>query len=105
MFQDDVRSALSSLFNLFFTGGLLVEYLVGPYVSYWSLIWVSCVAPAIFLLFSPWLPESPYFHLQHNYDDKALINLLWLRKGISKVQAEEEIKTIKVKLYSVNVSF
>ncbi|KAG8262580.1 hypothetical protein J6590_108654 [Homalodisca vitripennis] len=96
--QDEVRSALVSLFNVFFTAGLLLEYLVGPYVSYWSLVWVSCVAPVIFFICSPWIPESPYFHLQHHYDQKAYNNLTWLRKGASDEQIAEELRKIKESL-------
>lgn len=77
-------------------GGMLLVYAVGPQVSYWSLIWISFVAPVIFVLTSMCVPESPYFHLQRNLEYKAFNNLTWLRKGATKEQVIEEVKAIKV---------
>lgn len=91
-----MRSALASLFNFALMGGMLLVYAVGPHISYWNLIWVSFVAPVIFFLSSSCVPESPYFHLQRNLEYKAINNLTWLRKGASKEQVIEEVKTIKV---------
>lgn len=91
-----MRGALSSLFSFSFSAGLLLEYLVGPYVSFGSLIMVSCVAPVLFFISSPCIPESPYFHIQQDLEFKAFNNLMWLRKGVPDDVVVEEVKTIKV---------
>lgn len=101
VFQDDVRSALGSTLNFFFASGYLVEYIFGPYVSHRNLIYISCIAPVLFFILCPLIPESPYYFIIKDDIKSAHQSLSRLRKGWSKKDIEMELEVIKVNLYAV----
>lgn len=96
VFQDDVRSALGSTLNFFFASGYLVEYIFGPYVSHRNLIYISCIAPVLFFILCPLIPESPYYFIIKDDIKSAHQSLSRLRKGWSKKDIEMELEVIKV---------
>lgn len=75
------RGALSTFFIGMLNTGILLEYLVGPFVDYDSLAYVSLVIPVVFLLTFIWMPESPYFLIMKARDVDAKKSLFWLRGG------------------------
>lgn len=98
-FQDDVRSALGSTLNFFFASGYLIEYIFGPHVSHRNLIYISCVAPVLFFLMIPLIPESPHYYMLKDDVKNAEKSLKRLRKGWLKKDIELELDLIKVNLY------
>lgn len=99
-FQDSVRSAVNTVLQLFTSTGVLLAYCVGPYISYLQLIIVSVAPCALFIIFYPWLRESPYYLVYKNDTRKAISNLHWLRGGVSQSCIEQEIKQIQASSYS-----
>lgn len=93
--EDDIRSALGSTLNFFFASGYLVEYIFGPHVTYWNLILISCVAPIIFFVMCPLIPESPYFYILKDDIESAHKALKRLRQGWPKKDIEMELDIIK----------
>lgn len=75
------RGALSTFFIGMLSTGVLLEYLVGPFVDYDTLAYVSLVIPVVFLLTFVWMPESPYFLIMKERDVDAKKSLFWLRGG------------------------
>lgn len=97
-----MRSALGSTLNFFFASGYLVEYIFGPYVSHVNLIYISCIAPVLFFMVCPLIPESPYYYIIKDDIKSAHKSLSHLRKGWSKKDIEMELEVIKVNLCELN---
>ncbi|XP_018903364.1 facilitated trehalose transporter Tret1 [Bemisia tabaci] len=91
----DVRGRLSILFVGLLNLGILLEYIVGPFVSYRTLGYISISVPILFIATSIWLPESPYFLLMNDKSKEAINALMWLRSDYSKDRIFEELTLIK----------
>uniref|UniRef100_A0A1B6CNK1 Major facilitator superfamily (MFS) profile domain-containing protein n=1 Tax=Clastoptera arizonana TaxID=38151 RepID=A0A1B6CNK1_9HEMI len=72
-----------------------MELCIGPYASYHTLIIINAVSPVLFLICSPWVPESPYFLLNNNKKDEAVKTMVWLRGGITTKSAETIVTDIQ----------
>ncbi|EAT35816.1 AAEL012042-PA, partial [Aedes aegypti] len=59
----------------------LLQYSIGPYVSFRSLALINLSFPIVFLLTFCWMPESPYYYLTHGNEEAALESLRWLRRS------------------------
>ncbi|KAG8338327.1 hypothetical protein J6590_005872 [Homalodisca vitripennis] len=57
----EIRGALSTGFETMLYLGHLIEFTVGPYVSYNMLAVISITIPVGFLILSLWMVESPYY--------------------------------------------
>uniref|UniRef100_A0A8D8VR38 Facilitated trehalose transporter Tret1 n=1 Tax=Cacopsylla melanoneura TaxID=428564 RepID=A0A8D8VR38_9HEMI len=90
------RGALSTFFIGMLNTGILLEYLVGPFVDYDTLAYVSLVIPVVFLLTFIWMPESPYFLIMKERDLDAKKSLYWLRGG-----REASSDKINLELYNM----
>lgn len=96
MFQVDVRGALGSLFGFFLIAGYVLEYIVGPFVSYWTLIYINLIPAVLFFATILLIPESPYFYLRRGDETSALKSFSWLRKGRTREEVREELITTQV---------
>lgn len=67
----ELRGAFGVSFESWMYLGHVVEFTVGPYVSYEVLGIVSLSIPVVFLLMSFWMAESPYFYVRKNNHDAA----------------------------------
>ncbi|XP_050442119.1 facilitated trehalose transporter Tret1-like [Adelges cooleyi] len=86
-----IRGALSSVFAIQLSSGILSEVIVGPHVSYWMLNMLSGLIPIVFFLMFIWVPESPYYLLKKGLRDEAAKSLRWYRGGSdSELQQMEE---------------
>ncbi|XP_039278092.1 facilitated trehalose transporter Tret1 [Nilaparvata lugens] len=74
-----VRGALNSITLIMAWCGVLFEYAVGPYVSYFTLNLLSGIVPLLVLLLTFIMPESPYYYTMVNQPTKAAQSLAWLR--------------------------
>ncbi|XP_022188572.1 facilitated trehalose transporter Tret1 isoform X2 [Nilaparvata lugens] len=89
--EDSVRGAVGSLLAFFLCGGFLLEYVVGPYVSYLVLILVSCIAPIAFLVLFFFMPESPYYLIAQGRNAEAIRALQWLRGADDASIVQKEV--------------
>jgi len=59
--------------------GILIEYVIGPFLSVRNLALISLAGPCIFAVTFIWLPESPYYLMRCNAKQKAINSLIQLR--------------------------
>jgi len=74
-----IRGNLTSMLTVAMKIGVLVEFVIGPFVSIQNLTFVSLIAPCLFMLVFIWLPESPYYLIRRNAKQKAMNSLIQLR--------------------------
>ncbi|GAB1863893.1 Solute carrier family 2, facilitated glucose transporter member 8 [Camponotus japonicus] len=74
-----IRGNLTSMLTVAVRIGILLEFVIGPFVSIQNLTFVSLVAPCLFMLVFIWLPESPYYLIRRNAKQKAMNSLIQLR--------------------------
>lgn len=74
----DVRGCLSTGFETMLYLGHVIEFSIGPYVSYGNLALISLSIPVLFFLLIIWMTESPYFLLKIGKYDEARKILLHL---------------------------
>lgn len=94
--QPKIRGALSTFVQIMTNIGVILEYIVGPYVSYKNLAIISGSLPVAFILTFWYMPESPYWQLMHNRKFYAAKNLAWLRGFDNVADVKEEIEIISV---------
>lgn len=91
----EIRGSLGSLIKLMVTFGELYAHAIGPFVSYECLAYSCAVIPIIFFLTFSWMPESPYYLLMRNREDKATYNLKCLKRYATEDQLEEDIEQMQ----------
>ncbi|XP_026276062.1 facilitated trehalose transporter Tret1-like [Frankliniella occidentalis] len=97
----EVRGALGTLLQAMLYCGILMEYVVGPYVSYLTLALTSGAVPVLFFVLFFFMPESPHWLLQRGRREEARKALGWLRgTGEQAVAAElgEMTRTLEMQL-------
>ncbi|KAK9500630.1 hypothetical protein O3M35_001862 [Rhynocoris fuscipes] len=77
--EPKLRGQICSYFQVFWYIGTLFSYSTGPYLSYQTYLWVSCSQSILFIICYSFVPESPYYLLMINNDQKAYKALSWLR--------------------------
>ncbi|XP_055603827.1 facilitated trehalose transporter Tret1-like [Uranotaenia lowii] len=78
-----IRGSTGVLVTVMAKVAFLIEYSVGPYVSFQSLALISMTFPIFFITAFLWMPETPYFFLARGNDKAALKSLQWLRQTSS----------------------
>ncbi|CAG7629769.1 unnamed protein product [Allacma fusca] len=111
MAEDHIRGLLSSLFQLMMVLGILFIYVVGTYVTWQNLAYISAAFPTLFLILLTSIPESPRYLLAKGRRSDATKSLVWFRgvndpdiveSEISRVQASiDESKGEKVRLATI----
>ncbi|XP_054282028.1 facilitated trehalose transporter Tret1-like [Macrosteles quadrilineatus] len=90
------RGTLSTMFEVMWYLGSLLQYCVAPMVSYHTLAIISLTVPVVYFLAILGMPETPYFLLLSGDEAKAAEVLLWLRGGeTSRREVEAELKAMK----------
>ncbi|XP_071440999.1 facilitated trehalose transporter Tret1-like [Hetaerina americana] len=84
------RGTLCSLPQLMITIGIMLQYAIGPFVSYHALSGMDLVFPIIFIVGCFFLPESPYYLLAVDRKKEAEESLVWFRGGGVDVSSELE---------------
>ncbi|XP_011256038.2 facilitated trehalose transporter Tret1 [Camponotus floridanus] len=74
-----IRGNLTSMLTVATKIGILLEFVIGSYLSIQNLTFVSLVAPCLFMLVFIWLPESPYYLMHRKAKQKAINSLVQLR--------------------------
>lgn len=91
----EIRGSLGSFIKLMVTFGELYAHAIGPFVSYECLAYSCAVMPVIFLLTFGWMPESPYYLLMKNREDKAINSLKRLKRYATEDQLEEDMEQMQ----------
>ncbi|KAK1137042.1 hypothetical protein K0M31_001570 [Melipona bicolor] len=91
----EIRGSLGSFIKLMVTFGELYAHAIGPFVSYEYLAYSCVIIPIIFFLTFIWMPESPYYLLMRNNEDKAMNSLKRLKRYATEDQLEEDIEQIQ----------
>lgn len=87
--------AISNLLNLFFfyfQVGILAQYCIGPFVSMRTLAAINLILPITFVFTFVFLPESPYYYLKFERNERAERSLKQLRSG----DIRTELKSIEL---------
>ncbi|XP_066598763.1 facilitated trehalose transporter Tret1-like isoform X2 [Prorops nasuta] len=101
--EDRIRGGLGTLMLSMLNSGMLFAFSVGPWVSRQTLCVIAVIPPLIFLLTFLWMPETPYYLIMKNNEDKAEKSLIWLRQNSNVTEELDEIR-INVERQSQNDS-
>lgn len=74
-----LRGSLSIVFTNFLELGILIQFGVGPHVSYNMLAFFSGAVSVVFFGSFLFMPDSPYFLMMKNRENDAREALMWLR--------------------------
>lgn len=85
--SDKIRGSISTMLGVMAKGGIFLVYVIGPFVSMFTLSWMGMTLPILFFVIFVWMPESPYYLLGKNRSEDALQSLQRLR-GHKNVSAE-----------------
>ncbi|KAF5278491.1 hypothetical protein FQA39_LY05980 [Lamprigera yunnana] len=90
------RGTLGSFLGLFIVIGILLSYVIGPYVSLKVFNIVCATVPAVFVpIFLKFIPESPHYLILRNDKEGAEKALASLRTNYSKDFIHKELMEIK----------
>ncbi|XP_023951567.2 uncharacterized protein LOC112055616 [Bicyclus anynana] len=81
--QDDMRGVLGTLPIVLQSVGLLIMYIIGSYLSYFTVIWVVMLLPILTALLLLKAPESPAFLVKRGKINEAIETVALLR-GLEK---------------------
>lgn len=87
---------MGSLLQTFIALGLLVEYIIGPFVSYTVLAVVSLLVTVFFIVMFFFAPESPHYLLSKGKINEASKAIAFLRGPIHEEDINKEIAYIQV---------
>ncbi|ODM96216.1 Facilitated trehalose transporter Tret1-2 [Orchesella cincta] len=76
--SSNIRGMLMNSFQLMLVTGILFTYVVGTYVPWKTLTLISAAVPLLFLVFVPFIPESPRYLLKKGHAERAHDALSWL---------------------------
>ena len=74
-----IRGRLSSLTASSLALGILVTYIIGAFVEWYSLSWIMSTFPLVLLVGMIFMPETPAWLLANNQEDEARKALQRLR--------------------------
>lgn len=77
--EPTIRGALNTVFILMVYLGIMLEYVVGPRLSYTGMSTLSGAVPVLYYLGMTAIPESPYFFSMRGDKENARGALRWLR--------------------------
>lgn len=88
--EPGIRSSLSTINSLCSNSGVLLVYIIGPFVSYGALALICGSVTILYIVTYIRMPETPYYHLMKNQEEEAFASLKWLRgdKSDDTIQAE-----------------
>lgn len=93
--QKEIKGRLGSLTQLFISGGILFDVIVGKFASIKTYTLCCFAVPLIFGTLFVFMPETPIYYLKKNREDCAEITLKKLRSRDYDVHAEmDQLKCI-----------
>ncbi|KAG8298509.1 hypothetical protein J6590_013686 [Homalodisca vitripennis] len=88
------RGAVTSIFFNSWWLGFVIQYSVGPFLSFYNCIYFTLALNIPFILLFFWQPESPYYYVMSGNIEKARKSLAWFR-DTSTDELKEELEEIK----------
>lgn len=85
-----IRGMLMNSFQLMLVSGILFTYVVGTYVPWNVLAFISAAIPAVFLVLAPFIPESPMFLKKTGHEGKYEKAMAWLHGPLYLRQCTSE---------------
>ncbi|XP_046669429.1 facilitated trehalose transporter Tret1-like [Homalodisca vitripennis] len=92
--SQNFRGTTTSVFQSAFYFGFLLEYCIGPIVSYKISIAVSAALPLISLICFLRQPETPYYYLMCGREEEAANSLVWLRGKRQPEEVKDELEVM-----------
>lgn len=93
--EDHNRGTLGIFLTMFIATGNLFTYIVGSALTVMQFNLVALIAPAIFMIiFSVFVPESPYYFLDKNMKNEAEKSLKLVRLG-DEISREKELQKMQ----------
>lgn len=89
-----IRGTIGTLFQISVHLGILYTYWLGAVLSYEHYLISSLVVPILFISTFIFMPETPYFYVLQNQEQKAIESLKWLRNKTGE-QIQSELREIK----------
>lgn len=93
--QPDIRGRLGTFNNFMMSFGMLFTFIIGPYISYYTLAKISLLSCVVFFLTFTFMPESPYYLIMKDKRESARKSLSWLRGDKNKIELEMELNLIE----------
>ncbi|XP_046669412.1 facilitated trehalose transporter Tret1-like [Homalodisca vitripennis] len=93
--SDSFRGNITSIFFNCWWLGYLVEYAVGPYLSFIPFTYFTLALNVPFLVLFFWQLDSPYYYMMKGNEEKALESLQWFRDSTPE-GLKEELEKIKL---------
>lgn len=93
--EPGIRGSLSTINSLCSNSGVLLVYIVGPFVSYYTLAVICGSITILYIATYVRMPESPYFYLMKNREEEAFASLKWLRGDKSDDTIRVELDEIR----------
>lgn len=90
----NIRGAVITLAQACFWLGFVYEYVIGPFVSFETLIMFTICLPTAFLVLFPCQPESPHYYMMHEDETNAKKSLMWLRGTKNEEDVRDELSEI-----------
>ncbi|XP_001865011.2 facilitated trehalose transporter Tret1-like [Culex quinquefasciatus] len=91
-----IRGSTGVLVTVMAKLAFLLEYSIGPFVTFRALSWISLCFPIAFLATFLWMPETPYYLLAQGNDKAALNSLRWLRRlDDNSIELNKEFQQMK----------
>ncbi|KAL1450457.1 hypothetical protein WDU94_002823 [Cyamophila willieti] len=78
--ENKIRGTIGTLTQISCNLGILYTYVLGAQLSYTSYLISSLAVPILFMVTFVFIPESPYYYVSKNQEDKAIASIKWLRK-------------------------
>lgn len=91
----NIRGVCFTMLPLFLNSGHLVEFVIGPVVSYEMFAYLNLAVPIIFLLSCFFLFESPYYYFYINDDIRAKNIFSKIKKSFDYNEIKDNIKIVK----------
>ncbi|KAG8298510.1 hypothetical protein J6590_013687 [Homalodisca vitripennis] len=88
------RGAITSIFLNSWWVGYLIQYAVGPFLSFYNFTYFTLSLNIPFIILFLWQPESPYYHVMCGDIEKARTSLTWFRDATFD-ELQEELEEIK----------
>lgn len=92
--EASIRGTIGTLFQISCHLGILYTYILGSELSYMNYLIASLVVPILFIITFIFMPESPYYYVIKNQEEKAIESLKWLRNKPAE-QVQTELRIIK----------
>ncbi|XP_063990748.1 facilitated trehalose transporter Tret1 isoform X2 [Diachasmimorpha longicaudata] len=88
--ENSIRGSLGSYFQLMLVIGILLSYVLGSFVTMFTLSLIAAIIPLVFVVIFFFMPETPTYHLKKGNVEAARQSYRWLRGPDYNIEGELE---------------